>query len=61
MKQMFCIECEHTFPGVENDSCPECQGEHTEELPPDWDDNTDGHFEGDFPSSPYTKYEPEYE
>lgn len=49
-KEMFCISCEHIFEGEEKEECPNCNSEHTEALPNDWDIN-EGHFEGSFPSS----------
>lgn len=48
--QMFCIDCDHVFPGKDGDECPECGSKSTEALPVD---DFDGYYEGDFPSLPY--------
>jgi hypothetical protein len=45
---MYCIDCEHILQGEEGCHCDKCGSENVEELPPNWNDEVDGHYEGDF-------------
>lgn len=49
IKDMFCLDCDHIFVTQDDSTCESCGSENVEELPSNWADDVDGHYEGDFP------------